>query len=126
MQISRLNPFGYDATTDKGNNYRATNRMGVILGGVGTVLGIPQYIMSREEIRKSNEEGIFKDFNWTPSTSDFKTNKKTEAIWEAIMLSAFLLDAGIMAGIGHWIDKKTNKIRAYKADEEAEKLNTNA
>ena len=31
-----------------------------------------------------------------------------------------------MAGIGHWIDKKTNKIRAYKADEKAEKLNTNA
>lgn len=27
MQISRLNPFGYEATTEKGNKYKATNKI---------------------------------------------------------------------------------------------------
>lgn len=55
-----------------------------------------------------------------------KINKKEAGLWKSLGVLAVIIDAGIMAGIGHWIDKKTNKIRAYKADEKAEKLNTNA
>ena len=44
MQISRLNPFGYEATTEKGNKYKATNKIGAILGTVGIAVGGIDYL----------------------------------------------------------------------------------
>lgn len=119
MQISRLNPFGYEATTEKGNKYKATNKIGAILGTVGIAVGGIDYLRNESEMCSKEIKG---EFDLPP----LKINKKEAGLWKSLGVLAVIIDAGIMIGIGHWIDKKTNKIRAYKADEKAEKLNTNA
>ena len=119
MKISRLNPFGYEATTEKGNKYKATNKIGAILATVGIAVGGIDYLRNESEMCSKEIKGEF-------GLPQLKINKKEAGLWKSLGVLAVIIDAGIMAGIGHWIDKKTNKIRAYKADEKAEKLNTNA
>ena len=102
MQISRLNPFGYEATTEKGNKYKATNKIGAILGTVGIAVGGIDYLRNESEI----EDMCSKELKGEFGLPQLKINKKEAGLWKSLGVLAVIIDAGIMVGIGHWIDDR--------------------
>ena len=122
MQISRFNPLGYEATTDKGNKYKATNRVATSLVTTGLALNIAPLFIKNNFVKTLFNEltvgGMIKSFKGFKSL-----DKKVLAL---LTVAGIAVDSALNATFGHFFDKGINKKRAEKADKQAESLNTNA
>lgn len=125
MQISRLNPFGYEATTEKGNKYKATNTIATLAIANNIVTNSIPLIAKGSSLANSIES-----VSVGPMVRDLIEMKRHKDLPKiargAILLGGFMIEMVIDVAIGHWIDSKINKRRAKKADKKAESLNTNA
>ncbi len=123
MQISKLNPFGYEATTEKGNKYKATNAsmysMGVASLAMSTApLLVKKPLSAKIILRSLSGAQVMKDEILRFSKLKFSKGEE-KALFGACIAFDFLLNLGI----GHLFDKWINKSLAKKADEKAEALN---
>ena len=122
MKISRLNPFGYEATTEKGNKYKAPNRAATTLVATELTLNIaPQFI------KNNFVKSLFNELTVGGMIRSFKGFKSLDKkVLALLTVAGVAVDAALNAAIGHFFDKGINKKRAEKADKQAESLNTNA
>jgi hypothetical protein len=113
MNISKLNPIGYEATTPKGNKYKKSK--------FWTTMGIGElaFVLAAEKSKnpyikvfslKSQVESICDTFSMIGKTIPQKA--KTP------MMAGF---AALIVASGYLSDVMLNKFRAKKADKEAEK-----
>ena len=119
MNVQRLNPFGYTATTENGNQYKATNRATTGLLAV-TAAELAAFPIAKRAIKNPIVKNVLNGF------SPIKNIQDTLELMLGKKLSP---KAGIVAGaaaiaidvvgdllLGHWLDNRTNKKRAAKAD----------
>ena len=121
MQISHLNPIGYEARTDNGNKYKKTNLAKTV--SIASFVGFDAlpYIFPKKL-------GVLKPF----STQGVLASLGVLAKFDVKKYAPFIVPAGFAldAALGYFTGKSTddakNKVRAQKADEQAEHINTNA
>lgn len=119
MNVQRLNPFGYTATTENGNQYKATNRAtaGFLAVTAAELTALP---LAKRAIKNPIVKNVL---------NGFSPNKMMQDSFEQIFGRKFSAKqakiagaAGLAIGIvgdvllGHWLDNRTNKKRAAKAD----------
>lgn len=124
MNISKLNPLGYETTTDKGNKYKATNAFMYSMG-VGSLafstapLLVKKPLSARIFLRSLSEAQIIKDEILRFSKLKFSKGQE-KVLFGACIAFDFLLNLAFGRIFDNWI----NKSRAKKADKKAEILNT--
>ena len=119
MNVQRLNPFGYTATTENGNQYKATNRATVgLLAVTAAELALP--VVAKRTIKDPAVRGILKEFSSVKiiqNSLEQMLGKKfsTKA---AMVVGAAAVAIDVVGGLlfGQWLDNRTNKKRAAKAD----------
>ena len=119
MNVQRLNPFGYTATTENGNQYKATNRAtaGLLAVTAAELTALP---LAKRAITNPIVKNVL---------NGFSSNKMIQDTFEQILGRKFSAKqakiagaAGLAIGIvgdvllGRWLDKRTNAKRAAKAD----------
>ncbi len=121
MNISRLNPIGYEAKTEKGNTYKKSNaaKTGLLAGAV--LINAATYAFPKNRISKMFTTGaLVKEIaKMCKKTGPVKFNTLLEVLGVAGDL-VFWYISGAM-----W-DKSINKQRAAKADELAQNPNAAA
>lgn len=126
MQISKLNPLGYEATTKKGNKYKATNTNAATLAACSIApLAIP--VVVPLFVKNPKEKAELKNFSLKKMFQEsceqvFKRKFSQHQALTIIGLVA-ILDLVLSISYGHAIDEGINRKRAKKADEKAEILN---
>lgn len=112
MNISKINPVGYETKTENGNTYKHSN----IFKTAG--LAGAAAINIAAETHKNN---LF--LALMSSSSAFRTLEKEykitvpKALQPVVVAAGFLLDLTFGYVAGKWIDNAINKKRAQKADE---------
>lgn len=121
MQISHLNPIGYEARTDNGNKYKKTNLAKTV--SIASFVGFDAlpYIFPKKM-------GALKLFSTQGVLATLGTFAKLDVKKYApfIVAAGFALDTVFGYFIGKSTDDAKNKANAQKADEQAEHINTNA
>lgn len=115
MNISRLNPIGYEAKTEQGNTYKKSNayKTGALTAGIA--LNAAPYCFPKSKIAKAFTTGyLIEDLA--------KTFKKTipDKLKTPIAALAIALDLAFWYAMGASGDKSLNKKRAAKADAAAQ------
>lgn len=115
MEIQKLNPFGYQAKTENGNTYKKTNT--ATAAGLVTAAAIDTAGL----IWKDNK--LINTLSCNTALLDatktiFKNLPKS--LEKPLIALGILLDIGFAVGIGRFLDNRTNKVRAAKADHKAE------
>lgn len=115
MNISKLNPVGYEAKTDKGNTYNKSNAAKTGMLVTAAAIDASPYIFKNNPVVKMfSTKYLIKDL-----ASAF--NKKIPQKWEAPLTALGIgLDLIFFYLMGASIDKSTNKKRAEKADKAAQ------
>lgn len=115
MNVAKLNPVGYKATTEKGNSYKKSN--------IGATAGLATMALANAVplISKSSKAKLFAElFTLTEGLpSLFKVAPKFVKPLKAVGLA---LDLAFGIVMGRYIDKSINKKRAAKADAQAEAI----
>ncbi len=115
MNVAKLNPVGYQTTTEKGNPYKKSN--------IGATAGLATMALANAVplISKSSKAKLFGElFTLTEGLpSLFKVAPKFVKPLKAVGLA---LDLAFGVVMGRYIDKSINKKRAAKADAQAEVL----
>lgn len=119
MNVQRLNPFGYTATTENGNQYKATNRATTGLLAV-TAAELTALSLAKRVIKNQIVKNVL---------SSFSPIKMMQDSFEPIFGRKFTAKQAKIAGVaglaivivgdfllGRWLDKRTNTKRAAKAD----------
>ncbi len=117
MNISKLNPIGYEATTEKGNKYKKSNTWTyVAIGSTLSTYTIPQFIKN-PTYRAMTEEML----SHPKSLLDLFEKISAKSIPQKYEKST-LIGIGALIAIlniigGRVLDNITNKKRVKKADE---------
>lgn len=122
MNISKLNPFSYTAKTENGNEYKATRRNALLLGG--SALATEIAYMQIPHIKNNTVKGILKTFSAGQALKDTveTISKKQLTPKKAMGIAIIGSSLGILLDtwFGKWLDKRANAKRAEKADRLAE------
>ncbi len=115
MNISKINPIGYQTQTEQGNTYKKSNagKAGMLV--TAAAINASPYIFKNNPVAKLfSTKYLIKDL-----ASSF--NKKIPQKWEAPLAALGIgLDLVFFYLMGASIDKSINKKRAAKADETAQ------
>ncbi len=119
MNVQRLNPFGYTATTENGNQYKATNRAtaGLLAVTAAELTALP---LAKRAIKDPIVKKVIDSFSPIKMMQDsFEQmfGRKFSAKQAKIAGGAGLA-IGIISDFlfGRWLDNRTNAKRAAKAD----------
>jgi len=109
MNISKLNPIGYEAKTAKGNSYKKSNlgKSAALATGIG--LTAFTNISTNPIIKAFSKKSILKDLSK-------ELGIKTSTIKPAFVAGAVIIDLLCYYLFGSWIDKYVNSKREIKAD----------
>lgn len=110
MNISKLNPIGYETKTEKGNTYRKSN-LGKSIGTIAMTTGSIAAIKSNNLIVKSLSSSALIDTLEQLAKIKLPAKARPFALGACVVLDAL---GGLW--LGHQVDKYINKKSAKKAD----------
>lgn len=122
MNISKLNPVGYETKTEKGNTYEKSNiakTACIALPVIGDIF-VPKNSAFLIGVKKGFKYGA-KNFQYTEkelneAVSNMKLPGKLKS---AVITAGLIIDTVIGLALGSFIDNKINKKRAEKADKQS-------
>jgi len=115
MNISKLNPIGYESKTEQGNTYKKSN-----LGKSGMITvaavsnGLPVIFKNNPIARSFTSKALVEDMAKTLFNKEIPAKLKTP-----LAVAATIFDVIMWISVGIGIDKSINKKRAANADAEA-------
>lgn len=111
MNISKINPLGYEDKTEKGNTYKKSNIGKYASVAAYAVMDASPYIFKKSQAAKFISGGDW--ISWITDMFKIKINPKYKGILKAADIAVDLLIA--FAG-GKMIDEYINRKRIAKAD----------
>lgn len=105
MNISNLNPIGYNAETAKGNTYKKSNIVKSVLVGTSLATSVAELTSKNKYIQKFSTKNLLNELG-------VKNPKVLNALVPVILVA----DLGVSYIIGRWADKSISAKRAQKAD----------
>ncbi|MDE6139255.1 MAG: hypothetical protein K2F57_07270 [Candidatus Gastranaerophilales bacterium] len=117
MNITKLNPIGYEAKTEQGNTYKKSNAYKTGALTTAVAFNVAPYCFPKSQIAKAfTTEYLIKDLA--------KTFKKTipDKLKTPISVLAIALDLAFLYTMGASLDKSLNKKRAAAANEAAKAI----
>lgn len=112
MNISRLNPIGYETKTEQGNTYKKSNIGTTSMLATFAAIDASSYIWKDNKVAKylSSEQLLSKDL------IQILKIKPTKTVKTLLSIAGIALDLSCGVWLGNIIDKKINKKRAEAAD----------
>lgn len=112
MNISRLNPIGYESKTEQGNKYKKSNLGTSSMIAAFAAIDASGYIWKDNKVAKylSSEQLLTKDL-----MQIFKI-KPTKNVKTLLSIAGIAIDLSCGVWLGNIIDKKINKKRAEAVD----------
>lgn len=105
MNISKLNPIGYEAKTAKGNTYKKSNIAKTTALATGIGLTALTNMSTNPIVKAFSTKSLLKDIG-----------VKNPKIMAALVIGATIVDIVCYYLFGSWIDKYINSKRETKAD----------
>lgn len=111
MNISKINPLGYETKTEKGNTYKSSNA-----GKYCTVAAFAAMDASPYIFKKSQTAKFIAGGNWIMSLTSMCKIKVPEKYKGILTGLGIAIDLAIAYGCGKMIDDSINRKRIAKAD----------